>query len=77
MGGAGGYTCMSGDAIDQVKDAQAKARQWDDARRELVILEVQLSQHGMGMQESGIIPMHTDPEWILACIDGVDAESLR
>ncbi len=72
-----GNTCMSGDAIDHVKDAKFTAQHWDDARRELMIVETQLAAHGLALQTAGIIPMHTDPEWILACVEGVNTESLR
>ena len=68
---------MSGDAIDMVRDAQFKAKHWDDSRRELMIVETQMATHGIALQQQGIIPMHTDPEWILASIVGLDPESLR
>lgn len=68
---------MSGDAIDHVKDALEKGRGWDDARRELMILETQLATHGLALQQAGLIPMHTDPEWILTCIENIESESLR
>ena len=69
--------CMSGDAIDHVKDARLKGRAWDDARRELTILETQLATHGLALQVQGLIPMHTESEWILASIENIDMDSLR
>jgi len=77
MGGAGGLTCLSGDAIDQLKDAQTKAREWDDNRRESMILETQLAAHGLALQVQGVIPMHTESEWIFQSIERIDPESLR
>jgi len=68
---------MSGDAIDQVKDAQVKAREWDDTRREIMILETQLAAHGLAMQVAGHIPMHTESEWIFQSLEHLDTESLR
>ena len=68
---------MSGDAIDHVKDAVSKARQWDDARRESMVLETQVMSYGLAMQVAGIIPMHTDCEWILGNLEQVNQESLR
>lgn len=68
---------MSGDAIDMAKDALFKARQWDDSRRELVILETQVAAHGLALQVQGIIPMHTESEWILGSVAAIDLESLR
>lgn len=68
---------MSGDAIDQVKDAQTKGREWDDSRREMKILETQLAGHGLALQTAGRIPMYTDPEWLLFSLEGIDTESLR
>lgn len=68
---------MSGDAIDRVKDAQLKARQWDDCRRELMILETQVISHGLVLTGAGDLPMHTDLDWILASIETIDQESLR
>ncbi len=68
---------MSGDAIDMVKDAQIKAREWDDSRREIMILENQLATHGLALQVAGVIPMHTDSDWIFQSIEGLNPESLR
>ena len=68
---------MSGDAIDHMKDAQMKWREWDDSRRQLVVLETQLATHGLALQQAGLIPMHTDPEWIMESIEEIDVESLR
>lgn len=68
---------MSGDAIDQVKDAQTKGREWDDTRREIMILETQLAAHGLALQTQGVIPMHTDSEWIFQSIENLNPESLR
>lgn len=68
---------MSGDAIDHARDAQLKAREWDDSRRERMILESQVAAHGMVLQSAGIIPPHTDPEWVFESIEAIDFESLR
>ncbi|KKL59212.1 hypothetical protein LCGC14_2217610 [marine sediment metagenome] len=68
---------MSGDAIDNVKDAQIKAREWDDSRHELAVLETQVGQHGLALQSGGIIPMQTDPGWLLESFENIDLESLR
>ncbi len=68
---------MSGDAIDQVRDAQLQARAWDDARRELVVIETRLIAHGLAMQTIGVIPLHNEPEELLDKFELIDLESLR
>jgi len=68
---------MSGDAIDQARDAQFKAKHWEDSRRELTIVENQVATHGLALQIAGIIPMHTDSEWLTEAMSQIDLESLR
>jgi len=68
---------MSGDAIDHHRDALEKGRAWDDSRRETETMSVQLMAMGLSLQAMGLIPQHTDPEWLLTSIEQVDEESLR
>jgi len=31
----------------------------------------------LAIQQAGVIPMHTDPEWVMETINSMDMESLR
>lgn len=77
MGGAGGYTCMSPDAQEQIQEYMAHYETWDNHRRELNIQETQQATRAMALQHAGLIPLHSDPEWILVCLEEVVVESLR
>jgi len=68
---------MSDDALGQLTDCQAKAREWDDSRRELEVKEMQLRAMGMALQQSGLIPLQSDPEWVLVAIENVPLEGLH
>jgi len=68
---------MSEDARRELEDAKGIAREWDDHRRVTTVRANQLAAKGMALQQAGLIPLHTDPEWILESLEQAPMESLR
>jgi len=78
MGGAGGSLCLSEDAQEHIKDAIERWNQVGNMKSELEIRENQLTATCIALQQAGIIPMETDPDWMVEVIRQIPEQaSLR
>jgi len=68
---------MPENAQTEIEDALRLARAWDDSRREFEVRRNQLMAKGISLQLAGMIPPHTDPDWILEQLEASPLESLR
>jgi len=77
MGGAGGYTCMSEDAQGMVEDFLMSFSKFESMRGELMVIEVQMAAKAMALQTQGLIPLHTDPDWVNEAVQTIEMAGLR
>jgi len=68
---------MPVNAQTEIEDGLRIGRAWDDARREAIVRETQLTAKALSLQLGGMIPPYTDSEWILQLLEETPLESLR
>jgi len=68
---------MSESARLELAEAQLLLDSWLDMEGQYNMRRNQLMAKGMSLQQAGIIPLQTDPEWVEMSIQNTDRESLR
>lgn len=68
---------MPENAQVEIEDALVIGRHWDDSRRETTVRENQLVAKGLSLLSAGMIPHHTNPEWLLLTLEELPLASLR
>ncbi len=68
---------MSENAKEQCEEWFSSYEVLEENKREVTVRETQMMARALALQQTGIIPMHTDPDWIQESMLSVPRDSLR